>query len=369
MRVALDVTPLVGPGTGVATFVRGLAGALGRRGEVELSAYGLTWRGRGALAAAVPPGLALARRPMPARPLSQAWARAGWPPAEWWTGPVEVVHGTNFVVPATRGAAAVVTVHDLTAVRFPHLCTPASRRYPGLIRAAVGRGAWVHTPSRFVADEVVDLLGVPPERVHAVLSGIDPAGPAGDAGRGWALAGSTRFVLALGTVEPRKGLVDLVRAFDRLAAERPELALVVAGPDGWGTDAFTAATALARHGGRIRRLGWVDAGARADLLAGATVVAVPSVYEGFGFPALEAMAAGTAVVATAAGSLPEVVGPAGRLVPVGDVDALASALAEVVDDPALRAEMGRAGPAHAGRFRWDDCASGILRLYREAAGT
>ncbi len=368
MRVALDATPLVGRGTGVATFVRGVLGALAAHGEVELSTYGLTWRGRAEIAAVVPAGLAVARRPMPARPLAELWARLAWPPAEWWTGPVDVVHGTNFVVPPARGAATVVTVHDLTALRFPQLCTPTSLRYPDLIRAAVGRGAWVHTPSRFVAEEVVGLLGAPAERVRAVPSGVEPSAEAGDAHRGCDLAGSSRYLLGLGTVEPRKGFPDLVRAFDRLARERPDLGLVVAGPDGWGSEALAGAVAMARHGDRVRRLGWIDTGARADLLAGAAVLVVPSVYEGFGFPALEAMAAGTPVVATAAGGLAEVVGSAGRLVPPGDVDSLASAISEVLDDPAVRAEMGRAGPAQAARFRWDQCGAGLVRLYREAAG-
>lgn len=368
MRVALDATPLVGQGTGVATFVRGVLGALAAQTEVEVSTYGLTWRGRSALAAALPRGLPLARRPMPARPLIEAWARAAWPPAQWWTGPVEVVHGTNFVVPPAGRAAAVVTVHDLTAVRFPQLCTPASRRYPDLVRAAVARGAWVHTPSQFVAEEVVGLLGAPAERVRAVGSGVEPPAAAGDAARGWELAGSRRYVLAVGMVEPRKGLPDLVRAFDRIATERPDLALVIAGPDGWGSEAFTAAVAMARHGGRIRRLGWIDAAARADLLAGAALLAMPSVYEGFGFPALEAMAAGTPVVAAAAGSLPEVVGGAGRLVPSGDVEALASVLAEVLDDPGAQARLRSAGPVRAALFRWDECAAGLVRLYHEATG-
>lgn len=369
MRVALDATPLVGQGTGVATFVRGVVGALAARADVEVSAYGLTWTGRRELAAALPPGVPIASRPMPARPLIDAWALIAWPPVQWWTGPVEVVHGTNFVVPPAGPAAAVVTVHDLTAVRFPELCTPTSRRYPDLIRAAVGRGAWVHTPSQFVAEEVVELLGVPAARVRAVASGVEPPAAAGDAGRGCEVAGSRQYVLAVGMVEPRKGLPDLVRAFDRLAGDRPDLVLVVAGPEGWGSEAFTAAVAMARHGGRIRRLGWVDEATRADLLAGAGALAMPSVYEGFGFPALEAMAAGTPVVAATAGSLPEVVGTAARLVPPGDVEALASGLGEVLDDPDLQARLRAAGPVRAARFRWDECAAGLVRLYHEATGT
>jgi glycosyltransferase involved in cell wall biosynthesis len=258
-----------------------------------------------------------------------------------------------------------VTVYDLTAVRFPHLCAPASLRYPELVRRAVRRGAWVHTLASAIAEEVVDLLGVPPERVRVVPSGLD-ATRAGDAATGRAIAGAERYVLALGTVEPRKGLPDLVRAFDRLAATRADLHLVVVGPDGWGTQAFAGAVGLARHGDRVRRIGWVDDAARNDLLAGARVLAVPSVYEGFGYPPLEAMAQGTPVVATAVGSLPEVLGDAARLVPAGDVEALTEALAEVLDDDAVAAALRAGGPAHAATFTWEDCAAGLVDLYRDA---
>lgn len=362
----MDVTPLVGPGTGVATFTRGAVRALAGRDDVRLTGYGMTVRGRGELADAVPPGVRVAERPMPAGLLTRLWSSFDAPKGEWWTGPVDVVHGTNFVVPPMRGAAAVVTVYDLTAVRFPELCAPASLRYPDLVRRAVSRGAWVHTLARAIADEAVDALGVPPERVRVVPSGLDPQ-PAGDAAAGRAMAGGDRYVLALGTVEPRKGLPALVRAFDRLAATRPGLALVVVGPDGWGAGAFTSAVAMARHGDRIRRIGWVDAGERGDLLAGASLLAVPSIYEGFGYPPLEAMAAGVPVVATSVGSLPEVLGDAALLVPGGDIDALTEALARVLDDEATARDLATRGRAQAAAFDWDRCAGGLVELYRAAA--
>jgi glycosyltransferase involved in cell wall biosynthesis len=368
LRVAVDATPLIGEGTGVATFTRGAIGALAARpGEVELSAWGLTVRARGHLRRAVPANVRVHDRPMPAGVLGRLWSKVDWPPGEWWTGSgVDVVHGTNFVVPPTRRAAAVVSVYDLTAVRFPELCAPASLRYPDLVRRAVGRGAWVHVLASAIGDEVVELLGVPRERTRVVPSGLD-AGEPGDAALGRAIAGADRYVLALGTVEPRKGLPGLVRAFDRLAATRPDLHLVVVGPDGWGTEAFGAAVAMARHGGRVRRLPWVDVAARSDLLAGAAVLAVPSVYEGFGYPPLEAMAAGTPVVATSVGSLPEVLGDVARFVAPGDDDALADALATVLDDADVAAAMSARGPDHASTFTWDACADGLVELYRDAA--
>lgn len=366
LRLAIDATPLLGARTGVGAFVAGLLDELARRPEMDVTAYGVTWRGRQGLGPVVPPGVSLCRRPMAARPLRWAWTRAGGPPLEWWTGAIDVVHGTNFVVPPTRRAATVVTVHDLTSLHFPELCDVATLAYPALLRAAIARGAHVHAVSRFVANEVVTHLGADPTGVTVVYSGVPPVGP-GEPGRGRHLAGTDTYVLALGTVEPRKDLPLLVRAFDALAKDRPELRLVLAGPDGWGAEALTRAIAGARGRRQIIRLGWVSDADRAGLLAGATVLAYPSRYEGFGFPPLEAMAAGIPVVATTAGALPEVLGDAAALVPVGDADALTSALAALVDDPAARSALVERGHRRVERYRWDRGADDMVSLYRRVA--
>ena len=151
---------------------------------------------------------------------------------------------------------------------------------------------------------------------------------------------------------------------DRGAREADRVRLVVAGPDGWGVGAFEAAVAASRYCHRIVRTGWVDDGARADLLAGASVLAYPSLYEGFGLPPLEAMTVGVPVVCSDAGPLPEVVGDAARLVPTADPDALAEALVEVLGDEAVRTRLAAAGPVHAAGFRWDRCVDGLSGLYR-----
>ena len=189
----------------------------------------------------------------------------------------------------------------------------------------------MHTHSRFVADEVVEAFGADPGRVRAVAPGVPvhgrPAEPDGAAGRVGSLpaalpAGATRYVLAVGTVEPRKDYPGLVHAFDRIASAHPDTALVIAGVDGWGADAFHRARAAARCRDRIVQLGYVSDDDLGRWLSGAEVLAFPSVYEGFGFPPLEAMAHGVPVVAAAAGSVPEVVGNAAVLVAPRDADAL-----------------------------------------------
>lgn len=367
-RVAVDLTSLLGPRTGVAALAAALVDGLAGRDDLALHAFAVTWRGRGGLAD-LPPGVALARRPMAARPLRALWARAGRPAIEAWTGPVDVVHGPNFVVPPARWAARVATVHDLTAWHHPELVDRTSAAYPALVARALAGGAWIHTPSRFVADEVVDRLGADPERVVAIANGapdLGPDGPGRDAAAGRAAAGAERYVLAVGTIEPRKDLPGLVAAFDAVAAGHPGLHLVLAGAPGWGADAVDAAVARAAHRDRIRLLGYVDQATRAALLRGAAVLAYPSRYEGFGLVPLEAMAAGVPVVATRVGAIPEVVGEAAELVEGGDGDALAGALDRVLSDDARRAALVAAGHVRRARFRWATAVEQVADLYERA---
>jgi glycosyltransferase involved in cell wall biosynthesis len=374
MRIAVDVTSLLDPPTGVAAVLRSHLEGLGERTGAEIVAFAASWRGRDRLADAVPPGAAdvAVRRPAAAQPLRQLWLRTDHPVIERWTGRVNAVWGPNFVVPpARRGVGRLATVHDLTCIRYPELCTADVLQYPRLLRRALAGGAHLHAVSAFVAAECVELLGAPPERVHVVPNGVDPAAVAGgDPARGRRLAGGARYVLALGTVEPRKDHATLVQAFDAAAAEDGDLRLVIAGPDGWGADALAAALARSKAAaaGRVVRLGFVPDADRADLLAGAVALAYPSVYEGFGLPPLEAMAAGTPVVATAAGALPEVLGDAAVLVPVGDADALAAALASVAGDDARRAELVARGRERAVATSWDASRATLAELLVRLAG-
>lgn len=351
---AVDATPLLGRRTGVGVAVAGMLGALAG-GRYDLVGYGLTGTGWRRLAAELPAGVATGRGPMPAALLLPVWSRHDHPAVEAWTGRVDVVHGTNFVVPPSRRAARLVTVNDLTPVRFPELVTAASRRYPALVARAVASGAHVHTASAFVAGEVREHFRLGADRVHVVPYGVSlpaagvpaPPGPP--------------YVLAAATAEPRKDLPRLVAAWDRVAGEVPDLRLRLVGPEGWGEADLRAAVAAAAHRDRIERTGWVaDHG---PLLAGAAAFAYPSRYEGFGFPPLEAMALGVPVVASAAGAVPEVVGDAAALVPVGDTDAFAAALRRVLTDTAERDRLVAAGRARAAGYTWAAAGAALADLY------
>jgi glycosyltransferase involved in cell wall biosynthesis len=368
VRVALDVTPLIGVRTGVGVFVQEALGALSGDRRLELAGYAVTWRRRGMAACELPDGVPLLNRAMPARPLQWCWQRFDWPPVELFAGSVDVVHGTNFVVPPSRRAVEVVTVHDLTTVRFPELCHPATLAYPNLVRRAVARGAFIHTPSEWVAEETREWLGLrDPSRVIPVHHG---------AGASCAAIGPESsqppeghrppYLLCLGTVEPRKDIPSVVRAFNTVGQGDPDLSLVVAGPDGWGSQALAEEIAKSPFRERIVRIGQVSEAGRDRLLREASVFVYPSVYEGFGFPPLEAMRAGVPVVATSVGALPEVLGSAALFVEPGDSYGLAEGLSRALGDDALRADLVRAGYERVAQLTWQECGRGLARLYEIA---
>ncbi len=228
LRVAVDATPLIGERTGIGVLVAGALRELAGHDDLDLRAFALSWRGRRALEALVPAGVGVVRWPLAAAPLQRIWAHVDGPVVEWWTGPVDVVHGTNFVVPPAARAAEVVSVHDLTALRFPELCQPVTLGYPALIRRALRRGAWVHTLSDAMAAEIVELLGAPRERVRVVAPGVAAPGvaAAGGAAAGVAAADPGSEVDATDRSGPDRS------GPDRSGPDRPliRLARLSAGP-------------------------------------------------------------------------------------------------------------------------------------------
>ncbi|WP_026369124.1 glycosyltransferase family 4 protein [Kallotenue papyrolyticum] len=274
------------------------------------------------------------------------------------------------VVPLLAPCRSVVTIHDLAFLRF-RLHTPAKRLYlAAFTRLSVRRAAHVITVSEFTRREVLELLHLPPERVTAIPNGCDarfrPLDPS--AVEAFRVRNNlpARFLLFVGTLEPRKNVPTLLRAYARVR-EHLNLPLLIGGGKGWLYDEIFALTRQLGLEREVRFLGFLEADELPLWYAAATAFVYPSLYEGFGFPPLEAMATGTPVVTSNTASLPEVVGDAALTVPPTDEAALAEALVRVVTDDDLRADLRRRGPQRARQFRWPATAAATIELLRRVA--
>lgn len=358
VRVAFDAGPLAGIRTGVGQAVAAMRDALGRRGDVHLDEYVLSFRAE----------LTCGERrlPIPAALAHRLWRRVDRPRVDRWLPGVEVVHGTNYVVPPSQ-RPRLVSVYDCWFLRNPEAAHPDVRRAGEVLRRAVRTGAAVHASSQATADALRELVGDEAD-VTVVPLGPLPVLTAPSVSPIAELDGRP-YVLAIGTLERRKNLPTLVEAFARLATEQPDVLLVIAGADGDDRPAIDAAIDRigAQLAERVMLTGRIDAPTRAWLLRHARVLAYPSLDEGFGFPLLDAMQLRIPVVASDAGSIPEVAGGAALLSPPRDVDALAANLGTALASEEIRAGLIAAGDHRWHQFSWDLCAEQLTALYRRLA--
>lgn len=369
MRVGIDARLAAAPRTGIGSYTANLIAALARVGGPEQF---LLFSDRPVPAPATP---AFSCSVLPVR-RRLLWTFGALPGA-CRRARLDLFHGTaNFELPFFAGCPLVATVHDLIPLR----CAGAvSRRFRLLFRVLIGRAIRaarrVIAVSEFTRREILERHPGAAGRIAVVPNGVDPAFfAAGDPGadrRVRARHGLTgRYLLFVGVFEPRKNVPLLVEAFEILRRTRPEagdLQLALAGGAGWRGEAIAAAVRSRGLDPAVRLLGYVPDADLPALYRGATLAVVPSQYEGFGLPALEAMACGAPVLAGDCAALPETVGDAGELFTPGDAGALARRLADLTAAPERLAALRERGRARAAHFTWDRTAAGTLEVYREAA--
>ncbi|HEV8650172.1 MAG TPA: glycosyltransferase family 1 protein [Actinomycetes bacterium] len=317
------------------------------------------------VAAGLDPEVTVALR-VPGRVATRTWVGLRRPalPAGL-LGSVDLVHATSAAIPPTGGRRLVATVHDLAFRHYPEAYPASGRRFHERAAAiAVAEAAQILVPSAATARDLADLYGLEPGRVTVTPLGAElPAHDPGAARRLLAELGvAGPYLLAVGTLEPRKNLLRLLAAFASAADELPDHYLVVAGPVGWGPELRPTYDSV-----RVKMAGAVDDAVLHGLYAMADALAYPSLYEGFGLPVVEAMLHGTPVLTSDRSSLPEVAGDAALLVDPLDEGAIAKGLVRLVDDAALRARLARAGRARAERFTWPATAAATWAAYQEAA--
>jgi glycosyltransferase involved in cell wall biosynthesis len=352
VRIVVDVSPLARPRTGIGNYLRGMLAGLAEAGggAHKLVAFGPSGpRGRQRIREALTGLPVELRLPLLPHALRKAWSRMQRLPVERVVGPLDVFHFSDWMYPPQGGGVRATTVHDLVPLRFPEWVEPETlrlhrRKYEHAARTCDR----IFVNSRITAGEVVELLGVPEERVVVAHPGVDPVfRPAGERAD---LGGP--YVLAVSTLEPRKNLPALVAAFGELRRRRPELTLAIAGLEGWER------TPLAAEG--VRLLGFVPDEELARLYRGAAAFAYPSRFEGFGMPVVEALASGVPTVVSSHPSLDESAGDVALRADPDDPQAFADAL-----EAALEAPRG-AGVQHASRFTWRACGAAVLAGYEEA---
>lgn len=373
MRIGLDVSPLSVAHSGVATYTSNLLAQLRSMGDEIVPLYHR------------PPLDSSANGDFDSRILGISPALRGYPNKTLWMQCVlplqlarlglNVGHFTNNVAPLFSPCPTVLTIHDMTLWLFPqyHYGLRLLSMRP-FIPLAARRAAAIIAVSSVTKEDIVRILGVPPDKVHVIHEA--PAASFRPIDKGHARQAlrphwnvPERFVLYVGTIEPRKNLVRLLQAFASLwhGGAIPHR-LVFVGQRGWKEGPVFKAVETLGLQEAVAFLGYVPHEALVALYNLADALVFPSLYEGFGLPVVEAMACGTPVITSRNGSLGEISGDAAEFVEPTSVESIAEALQHVLNDPARQAELRQRGLLHSSRFRWEAAAEQTRALYRQVAG-
>lgn len=375
LRVGVEATSMIGPRSGVGHTTASLVDALvGTDEGIEIVLFPVTVRGGSQLTR--DPGLQhprvrVVRTRLPARAMAWVWSRATWPPAELFCGSVDVFWAPNFLLPPLVKAAGVMTIHDLAFVRMPEACSEYVRTFADTVPRVAKRANRIVVPSRVIAEEVSAWLPSEADRVRVVPWAVrrefrEPGGGLVPPRRE-ALGIREPYALFVGNLEVRKNVDLLLESFGRVRTIHPSAQLVLVGSPGFGWDGIRARHDALLSTDAVRVVGYLPDREVAALVRGARVFVYPSRYEGFGIPPLEAMAAGTPVIAAKAGALPEALGDHARWVHTEDADGLSSAIADHFEGSPEPGAL-EAARAWATSFTWGRAAAASIDVFEEALG-
>ncbi len=373
-RIGIDVTSAIVQGGGIGRYTRELVRALVRAdGDHQYRFFSAKKPPVLPVPDPLPTGPRIAYHPAPLneRWLYRLWYRLKLPlPVQWVTGKLDLFHSPDFVLPPVSGdIPTLLTVHDLSFAHYPEVFPEPLVRYLNtVVPWSVGRATHILADSQATKDDLTTIWQVAPEKVTVLYSGVDgrfrPVESKKEitAVRQQYNLGETPYILAVGTVQPRKNYQMLIRAFAPLADKFPHN-LVIAGGQGWLYEEMMAEVARQGLNGRVHFIGFVDDEHLPALYSGAALYVFPSLYEGFGLPLLEAMGCGVPVLTSNASSLPEVAGEAAMQLAPQDEAAWTDEMAHLLADNARRAELVAAGFRQARQFSWRKSAQQLLAIY------
>ncbi len=371
MKVCVDIQAALGQRGGVGRYVRELLAHLGpEAGDDQLSAFYFDFKRTG-LESPLPQVEVRACRWMPGRVAQATWKRFRLPPFDWFAGPADLYHFPNFIrPPLSRGRKSVVTIHDVSFLRLPETTEDKNLAWLTVeIHRTVEQADAILTDSQFSANEIVELLGVPEDKVFPVRLGLPPLGPPPrpeEVERIRRSLGLEKpYLLMVGTIEPRKNIPFLVKIHESLSEDDGELAVV--GSLGWKTGPSVQAMEQSVRREGIHLLQGLDDRQLAAVYSGASIFVYPTLYEGFGFPPLEAMARGIPVVSARNSSLPEVLGDAAEWIDGYDAEEWAAKIRNILGDSAKTARLRAAGLEQVKNFTWEETARRTWEVYRSLA--
>ncbi|MEI8120551.1 MAG: glycosyltransferase family 1 protein [bacterium] len=370
MRICVDIQAAVSQRAGVGRYARTLVEHLGPLAlpEDELRLFFFDFRRRG-LDFTCPGAQLSPTRWIPGQYAQQAWKRFHWPPFDWFSGQADVFHFPNFTIPPLSHGKAVVTIHDMSFLRYPAFAEKRNLEYlTSVIHETARRADAIIAVSEFGKREIEECLGVAPDKVSAIHLGISPHCARQPLTAVNALRKQLHlarpYLLTVGTIEPRKNLPFMLEVFERL--DEFDGDLVIAGMPGWKVEPIMDRMQQSPKRDRIRYLNYLPDGQLSSLYSGAELFLITSFYEGFGFTPLEAMACGTPVVSSAGGSLPEVLGDAAIIVPEFKSEAWATAIQSLLADTTRRDRLSLQGVNQASGYSWQDTARKTWDVYRKA---
>lgn len=365
MKINIDVQPLLSAKSGVGYYISGLIQGLGQidqANDYQLSFF--DFKGKGRALAAPNKNFRWVRNPLPGRAISCLWKNVKFPSYDVFFGKADVYHFPNFVIRPLHTGRKIVTVHDVSFLRYPQHTEPKNLKFlKSEMDETIQTADAIITISRFTRDELLSFFKIQPERLHVIHLGLDPRFQS-------CVTQKNSTILFVGTMEPRKNIESLLAAFeilmDRTKGKRSpcqDYSLVLAGMKGWLYDGIFKKMDEHRYRDKIRYLDYVSEEVLLRLYGEASLFVYPSHYEGFGLPPLEAMAAGVPVIAARRGSLPEVLGDAAEWVEPEDIEGLAARMETLLMDEKQKEDLVQRGQAQARKYRWEEAAKKTLQVY------